>query len=561
MILLLGSALLFWLVVSVIGNVVCKNILQYTPGLFMQFVAGFVAVTTVCNLLSFVIPVDQYVALGLVGVSVLFYKSAFSVFDQWRQATHSMNRLYLLLSVAFAAVLFSNLLLPPQHVDSQGYHFHTALWIEKYKIIPGLVNLHGRYGFNSSFFTPTAAFSFTAWAGQSLYVVNFVFIAMFYGWLISKGNRAFGSWHQLVYLVAALYLFRALLVGTNSPTPDAIASIIVVWVFIVVAEYAVGLVQLSKQEAVLLIIAAAFSLTVKLNTAPLILPAVYLFVKQGLYKNAKQISGLAIAVAAVVVPWLMRNFIISGYFAYPVAFTGFLQPDWQVPEEMLRFDKLLINNGPKLISEDWEAVDKLPFWEWMPQWVMAHYTPGSLVSLAGVFVSVAVGIAGIIIMARQRKQASLLVALMVFSGLMFWLFNSPDYRFGFPYMISVIAVSLLPFLYNKQISKSHKKLMAVVVVSICLFYTGKTVYMLSAYDFSSYVVKPLKQEDYFRRNDISTFKTLILGDGVVLYLDDVDHNCINAPLPCYPRHFPGLSPTQVRLRGKTIEEGFRTEKK
>ena len=163
----------------------------------------------------------------------------------------------------------------------------TALWIETYKIIPGLANIHGRFGFNSSFFTSNAAFSFTEISGQAIYSVNIIFIEMFYGWLLNRVFTIKNYWYQSIYLIVALFMFRALFIGMNSPTPDSIASIIVVFIFIRLIEDATNIKNILKAETILIICLAAFALTVKLNTVRLILPAIYLFICKQLYKEKK----------------------------------------------------------------------------------------------------------------------------------------------------------------------------------------------------------------------------------------------------------------------------------
>ncbi len=556
MLLLIATGFIFFLIVSVYGNLFARMV-DTNAGLFVQFICGFAVVTSACNVVSFVMPVNEKVVAALMLLAIPFYKNGMAVYHQWKSILQQLRPLHFVVIVPFAAVLVLNTILPPQHGDSQGYHFLTALWIETYKIIPGLANLHGRFGFNSAFFTTTAAFSFSALTGQAIYCVNAVFIMMFYGWLIHRALIAANRWHSAVYLFVALFLFRALLVATNSPTPDAIASIIIVFVFIRLAEDAAAIISLRDKEAVLVICLSAFALTVKLNTLPLVFPAVYLFFYKKLYSTQHTVLLLSSTIALIVLPWLIRNYFVSGYFAYPVAFTGFLHPDWQVPLAALQFDKILINNGPKLISEDWLMLDRMAFFQWFPKWVMAHNSIGAMVSLTGVFLAFSAGLFGMAYFLQKRNKSSFFIVSFAFVGLLFWLVNSPDYRFGFPYIITLITVVLLPLVSPFTMHKSLSYVVTFVAVCICLFYAGKTVTMLSAYPVSSYVIKPLKQMDYFKRNDLASFPTIRLANGVVMYVDDSLHNCINAPLPCFPKHFPSIQPTQIQMRGERMEDGFR----
>ena len=117
---------------------------------------------------------------------------------------------------------------------------------------------------------------------------------------------------------------------------------------------------------------------------------------------------------------------------------------------------------------------------------------------------------------------------------------------------------MLPVVNKLMVGKKLMLLNYSVAVVICCIYISKTIMMLSSYSVSSYLIKPLMQVDYFKRNDLKSFPKIALTNGVVLYIDDETHNCINAPLPCFPRHFQSILPAQIKMRGNKIEDGFKT---
>ena len=45
-------------------------------------------------------------------------------------------------------------------IDTGNYHLPAALWARAYPVVPGLANLHGRLGFNSSFHLFAASFAY-----------------------------------------------------------------------------------------------------------------------------------------------------------------------------------------------------------------------------------------------------------------------------------------------------------------------------------------------------------------------------------------------------------------
>ena len=557
MVLLFASVVLLVMVAVSFGNFICNRSFRFHQGLFVQMLTGLMSITVVCNLLSFFFPLDYKVAVGFIMVSVLLYKYLFAALLQAKSVANQHGKKLLWLALPVAVVLAAYALLPPQHGDSQGYHFLMAEWMETYKVVPGLANVHGRFGFNSSFFAITAAFSFTGIAGQSLYGVNIVLITGFYGWLLNRIYLHRKTLIGVLYSVVAIYAFRMLLIALNSPTPDAWAAIIVMYVFITTAESLRYKTSHASDKATFIILLCAFALIIKLNTAPLVLLAIILFFYYRLYKSMKRVLFLTLLIAIIIAPWLARNYILSGYFVYPVSFTGFLNPNWKVADELVRFDRLLINNGPKMFSEDWEYMDSLSFVEWLPLWIREHRTVGVLFDFTSLLLSLAAGLLAVVRLWIKKRKQDLVLVLLAYFSVLFWLYHSPDYRFGMPYIISLAVVALHPFTLVKT---KYSFVICLCLWMAGLFYTFKAVRLLKEHRVTSYLFFPLRSHEYYRRNDVSTFTRLPLKKGVYLYVDDKEHNCLNAPLPCYQVQADGLSPRMIQMRGETIEEGFKLVK-
>ncbi|OCC28674.1 putative membrane protein [Leptospira interrogans serovar Canicola] len=71
-----------------------------------------------------------------------------------------------------SALVFS--LNPPFAYDSGLYHIQSIKWIQEYSVVPGLANLHGRFGFNPNIFTIFALTSLKEIFKQEIFSVNFV---------------------------------------------------------------------------------------------------------------------------------------------------------------------------------------------------------------------------------------------------------------------------------------------------------------------------------------------------------------------------------------------------
>jgi hypothetical protein len=561
MVLTVVLSIFFYVITSVVGNWLCHRVFRSADaGLLLEFIIGFAMVTAVCNIVSFFAPVNYFIPLLLLIFVILLHKNFSRTLKRWIAVARSWKRTDYLTALPVFALLIFYALLPPQHGDSAGYHFATARWIENYKVIPGLANVHGRFGFNSSFFTTTAAFSFSEFFGQAIYTINIVFTFMFYGWLLNRIVHVKGSYLQWCYLFVAIAMFRILLVCTSSPTPDAVAAILVVYVFITVAEDALRMHSLFKEKSIALICVIAFGLIVKLTTAPLVVVALYLFLSKKLYSYRTYLFAIAIGVLLTIAPWLLRNYIISGYLVYPAEFTGFFKPEWQVPVDVLRFDKLLINNGPKMIDTDWYTLDHMSFFEWFPLWLKANFQYGFTASVILFLLSFAGGIVAAVYSLRIKQFNLFFVLSSCMLGLIYWVTNSPDYRFGLAYIVSLIFIAASIIARKNYARKFDKNVPVLFLLCSCAYYSIRSIKVLKHYPLQSYLVKPLRSPDYSWKNDLSTFKFIQMGNNVKLYIDDKDHTCNNAPLPCYITHYEKLLPAKVKLRGKSIEDGFKVDK-
>lgn len=57
------------------------------------------------------------------------------------------------------------------HYDTGLYHAQAIRWIEEYGVVPGLANLHSRFGYNSASFALSAFFSETWLIGRPMHCV------------------------------------------------------------------------------------------------------------------------------------------------------------------------------------------------------------------------------------------------------------------------------------------------------------------------------------------------------------------------------------------------------
>lgn len=528
---------------------------------FQVFFVGFILIGTYLNVWSLCAKVN-YVSLIPLLVIALLLLATQTVKNQMMRFSRKLYshgiKEALLIIFPVAVLLFLFAIIPPQHGDSGSYHFMSIRWIEDFKVVPGLANVHGRFGFNSTFFVTSAAFSFSHLFAQAIYPINLAVAIALYAWLINKVMVNRQNLISIVYVFTAIVLFRSLLIAISSPSPDLVSSVIVIYVFLDATEKIILNKRFQQTYVLLQLLLMAFAVTIKLSAVGL-LPLALVFSTQIKWCKAFIVC-LIVGVAIIVCPWLLRNFILTSHLVYPLAFTA-IHTDWKVPEEILSFDRLLINNGPKLISSDWEMVDKMSFFEWFPRWIQNHRSNGLGVTLMIFGSSIVLLFLGIVTALRRANIQMVLVFFSALTAIGFWVLNSPDYRFGYAYIIAGMVSFLLYVLHGKQLPSVVKYIALMVMYLGAGFYANRAVKHLDGYALAKYWLKPMPAIVFKNTQPLQSYQQRKLNNNVTLFIEDSTHNWNVAPLPAYMNFAPGISAGDIEMRGNNIQDGFRIRKK
>jgi hypothetical protein len=528
----------------------------YQFRLFEVFLCGVAGLTVYLNIASIFLPTNYFLLLPVVALS--FYLFFQKQFRQQLSSTIAANRNLLFArenvvvtcSILIVVILFT--FVPPYNTDSSGYHFLSILWNEKFKAVPGLANLFPQYGYNSSFFVLSAAFSFTDVFKQSIYPINFVLTTLFFLWLLKK-SFLYNHPNKLLIWLLLIVLLRQFPINLASPSADALTSILVFYILFNIR----GKVDSKWDEAdwKVLILLSVFAVIIKLSTLPLLLIAfVPLLIFKKNYKYVLILYAKLFPLALlIIISWLVRNVILSGYLIFPMASIDVFSVDWKVPTDIVIAERLHIAHAPRMVSDNFAYVDSLSFLQWFPKWLPNLWYDNHF-NFILVLVGLASPIAALYIYSRNKsiKSVQFVTWFIAYVGVWFWLTTSPDIRFGYHYLLPCIIFPLLT--YTKNISyERFTQLLPFVFCIICFYYDFVAIKKLQPYSFSQYVIRPLKSPEYYKRNDLNSFQYVLLNNGVKLYIQDSSHHSINAPLPsCYPYN------SGIRMRGNKLADGFKT---
>lgn len=297
---------------------------------------GIMSLIAMGMILNFVIPL--WPALGVIvvvsglGMVWLFRASV-------KASTGENPKLVWLLSLPFLLIVSLWATQAPTHYDYGLYYGQAILWTIQEPIMPGLVNLHVRFGFNvawflflSWFFIPgielSAIHTSVSFMGFAAYLV---FLVGLFGQGPTWRDRPIEKAYALGALISLL-ASKNLGMTMDAPSPDHAAVLFILlsgYAFIrFIEDFKAGKATI-HYSLFLLCLTAATAMFIKISAVFVLLFVVaalaIVFLKSKIDRTI--IVSLAI-VAAIGVAWLARSILLSGCLVYPASFTCFEALAW-----------------------------------------------------------------------------------------------------------------------------------------------------------------------------------------------------------------------------------------
>ena len=446
------------------------------------------------------------------------------------------------LLLAFIVTLLWTTQSPGQY-DTGLYHAQAIRWIEEYGVVPGLGNLHMRLAYNSAFMSLQALFSLGWIAGQSLHALNgfFCLAALWYAFsTVRLWGRESCQVSDLLKCVMVIYVVQKRYDISSSGT-DILAMLLILYTFIKWSEYR----ERGLEDGILygwLCLVSVYAVTVKLSAASAVALAfypLYLFVRN---KNVRAILAHVAGGLAILLPFLIRNVIISGYLVYPYAGLDLFHVDWKMDKAVLAEDSLDIKMFARGIRSAAEYDNSLA--GWIPQWFLKQSVGDRVVLALGVLcIPIVLFLLWRSLQKKEYAQMALLGTGLV--NLFFWLITAPHMRYGGPYIYMLVAVTLGTVGFARR-DRILPVAAVIVLVPYLVFYgvkVAETPEILSEHLFG--------QPDY-----LAWPGTQYPVDGQHIWMPD-EGDLIG--YFAFPATSQGRQLNVLRLRGESFREGFRHE--
>lgn len=471
--------------------------------------------------------------------------------------------LFLLAAALFLVACLMKSSGPTSFYDCGLYYVQTMRWAQQFPAVPGLANVHIRFGNPSLWHIFSAAYDIPfLWKGNfdSLGELMLFWFLSFHAWQVFS-QQGFERYLSLGLIIAgSLFTFHLL----GSPSPDLACGILgmhTLWQFRKFLRYwnPEKPNQLNTR-GLTLFVQSLFLAGIKLSAIPFLLIALvvcFLVLREGWYR---QVGKLALLGLAAMTGMVYRSYILTGWIYFPLV-QGGKSPDWRISPAEVReylegvkgFARHIPSRNELSGGLSYAKIAAQNFSEWFPVWAADRTVADWIFVLGGVCGWVFLFLyAGNKVRSRFSSQWPLIFFTWL-SGMMllFWFSNAPDPRFGiaaigsgFSYFIASIFIRLekvSPVFFTRIMQPG------LILFGCCIIFLFR--------DLRTLKENPVIPASYHHPR----FETYKLADGSTGFTPaqvqeknflDADM-CWDSPLPCSLNKNP-----ELKRRGKSLADGF-----
>lgn len=499
------------------------------------------------NLSAFLITIITLLILGL-----FFRKQLQPAFQGITK--HKRLPEKLLIWTGLGALLFMILVLnagPTMMDDTESYHIQMVKWVQEYGSVPGIANLHLRYGFNSSWFISIGLLCPRLFAPDYYLLLNGLVSCWACIYCLEKllaflsrssSKSSFRNQGLVVFLLLAFMLITWPMIRGNATTAnyDFITTLCIVILFV---ETVFSDNFHYKAEW---LIWPCYLFTVRIINFPLLLLAVIALWQLISQKKWKTVIGYSSIGALLILPFLIRNIILSGYPLFPATAFDFFPVDWKADKQMMVniVDYIQYFNRVNAMHQSIEKTRSLTSPYWISAWYQFLSLPDKiLVTVSLVCYSFCLLRWKYLLRQLNRPALHFLAVLVVL--FVSWFLIAPDPRFVYGALLCGILLACLCIPAYKFFSGKSMVIPLIVTCSICFVYAAIKLYTHPSYQ--NYALPYRLPQPAVKTITIDHIE-LRIPEKI---LDNWNCRCYGTELPCLYNVHPAL-----RARGPKISDGF-----
>ena len=522
-------------------------------------ITGIILLTVYAQIISIFTAVTDIFAFIALAASIVifwvFHKNLWSGIREFMKEISWYEWILFLVFIAFVMLLTSPY---PKQYDNYLYQAQLLRYYEEYGVIKGMGNISTRLGFNNSIYALMALYSFKGIYGFSLHTVNSAF-CVFFGIFAIHGICRIGKTKTYVSagLAAAVlvYVFHSAellnCIGTDLP-----ANMMGLMIMLLFAR------ETEKRERDtftygLIALYIVYAVTVKVSMGMLgilVFYPAFMMIKK---KEWKRIGIFILTGLLILVPWLIRNVIISGWLIYPFPVLDLFDVKWKISYESAVYEQIMIIGWGRLKTG---RAAEMALGEWFPLWFQGLLLRYRLLIYLNVFLFVYEILQSVYAALKKKKEMFYwsLLKMTLIASLVYWLFSAPDVRFAWCYLTAFPIVCIFTSEIWRRIEGiSIRKIRIDSILFVCM------VFFVCTYTF-------------IKANSVEVLKTSVAGraNSQVFYIYQgdfseypVEEYIINGDVFYYPSEgdqtgyygFPGTTDKalldNLGYLGENFEDG------
>ena len=394
------------------------------------------------------------------------------------------------------------------------YHLQIIKWLYNEKIILGLPNLEIRFGSNSLWFNFLSMFQFKFNDFNSIYIINILPFSILTYEILKRRNTL--SYMFLTFSLSFLFFFSFLhpfkngiiLNHLHNPELDTVAMVFFILSFYLFLNY---FEKKNIKDFNLLVLSSVICLLIKLSYLGVLFFPITIFLlfyrntilKIFLYKTN-------IFILALIILWLIKNFLVSSCFVFPVSITCF-DVGWSIGvEEVENYSKIVKgyarDTRERLMYLDFNHT--IYSYDWLLPWIKDYAINAALLKIS--FFTTLISLLLLLIfnffkrvqnISIKKKKIYTVIFLCLILNVIIW-FQAPEIRFGWGSIISLACFPLSILIFhnklNQKINPNIYKYLTIFLLTILVYDNKRN------FSFQNLLLPYKKNFDY---SNIEKFQT------------------------------------------------------
>ncbi len=553
------AVILSWIYIFFICFIVGTGILGFCKNkkfsMTWCLVAGIVVITVYAEFFSLIGKIGwiaHLVMLATVFLSGYFRRKRLAeLWKEYKPVLFSWEGFFYLCFLVLIAFFTSR---GSFHTDTNIYHAQAIRLYEEYGFIKGMGNLQLHFAYNSAYFAFASIFSFNWLFGRSLHTTT-GFIEVFMCLYAFHGLKSF-KLHKshIADMMRAAILFYTLVIitGSMSPASDYVTMYFVLFIITAWCEN----VEADKDVAVysLLAVTAVFVATLKFSACLLVLAVIYpavVLVKEKRWKETGVYLGSGLV---ILLPFFIRNFLISGWLLYPFNGIDLFQVEWKIPEEYLLVDANQIKVWGRCLYDvdkvDWPVSKWLSIW-WEGQERYEQMLLGAVCLGCALLV---IQWAAKLLKHKKIRWDLFTLEMTILVCMAAWFFMAPFIRYGLSFLFAVIMIPA-----GEWLGEEKRGLYSIVTGGLifCILVSVSPYWDHYITDAGVFVKQNLTQPYYLIQKDYDRTEvgSCEINGNLIYYPESGEINDYHVfPGTCYK---PMLE--RSTLIGNEIKDGFKAK--